>query len=195
MPLLTKHRFTTKDYYRMAETGLLKPDARVELLDGEIIDMSPIGPPHGGATKRLNRFFTGVARSRWLVAVQDPVHLDEHSDPQPDLMLLRPAPDDYSTRHPGPKDVLLLIEVADTSLDYDRGKKLPAYGRAGIPEVWIIDLLEQTIEIYRQPHAAGYGSIAVLRAGEKASPQPFPDAEVNVADLFSAAKTQDHTTP
>ena len=94
----------------MAETGVLRPDARVELLDGQIIDMSPIGPFHGGVTKRLNRFFTNLGKGQWLVAVQDPVQLDEHSEPEPDLMLLKPAGDDYTTRHPAPEDVYLLIE-------------------------------------------------------------------------------------
>src|SRR5205809_4820442 len=116
----TKHRFNVKEYYRMAETGVLRPDARLELLDGQIIDMSPIGPFHGGVTKRLNRLFTRLGEGRWVVAVQDPVHLDEHSEPQPDLMLLKPVSGDYTNRHPGPDDVFLLIEVSDTSLAYDR---------------------------------------------------------------------------
>ncbi len=118
------------------------------------------------------------------MAVQDPVHLDEYSEPQPDLMLLRPAPDYYSTRHPGPEDVLLLIEVAATSLAYDRGRKLPAYGRAGISEVWIVNLEEQTLEVYREPHLTGYASTTVLSPGEKARPLAFPDAAVDVAELL-----------
>src|SRR5204862_4114192 len=125
----TKHRFSVKEYYRMAETGVLRPDARVELLDGQIIDMSPIGPFHGSVTKLLNRQFTDASKGRWITAVQDPVRLDEHSEPQPDLMLLKPVPDYYASRHPGPEDVYLLIEVADTSLATDREEKLPAYGR------------------------------------------------------------------
>ena len=184
MPLATKHRFSVEDYYRMAETGLLRPDARVELLDGEIIDMSPIGPPHGGVTKRLNRLFAQLAGGRWLVAVQDPVRLDEYSEPQPDLMLLRPAPDFYRTRHPGPEDVFLLIEVAASSLAYDRGTKLPAYGRAGISEVWIVNLEDETIEVCREPHLAGYASMTSLRPGDKARPLAFPDAAVDVAELL-----------
>jgi Uma2 family endonuclease len=89
MAVPARHRFSVEECYRMAETGVLRPDQRVELLDGEIIDMSPIGPPQGGVTKRLNQYFTQLARGRWLVAVQDPVHLDEYSEPQPDLMLRR----------------------------------------------------------------------------------------------------------
>ncbi len=184
MQLATKHRFSVEAYYRMAETGVLRPDARVELLDGEIIDMSPIGPPHGGVTNRLNQFFTQRAQGRWLVAVQNPVHLDEYSEPQPDLMLLRPALDFYGTRHPGPEAVFLLIEVAASSLAYDRGTKLPAYGRAGISEVWIVNLEDQTIEVYRESHLTGYASTTLLRPGEKARPLAFPDAAVDVAELF-----------
>jgi Uma2 family endonuclease len=184
MPLATTHRFTIEDYYRMAETGVLAPDARVELLEGEIIDMSPIGPPHGGVTNRLNQLFSHRAGDRWLVAVQNPVHLDEYSEPQPDLMLLRPSPDFYGTRHPGPQDVFLLIEVAATSLAYDRGRKLPAYGRAGVAEVWIINIEDQSIEVYREPHLAGYASTTLIRPGEKARSLAFPDVAVDVAELL-----------
>src|SRR5712672_3653961 len=109
----TKHRFSVQEYYRMAETGVLKPDARVELLDGQIMDMSPIDPFHGSISKHLNKLFSAAAEGRWIIAVQDPVHLDHHSEPQPDLMLLKPASDFYRKRHPKPEDVFLLIEVSD----------------------------------------------------------------------------------
>lgn len=187
MSLLTTHRFTVDEYYRMAETGVLKPDARVELLEGEIIDMKPIGPFHGGVTKRLNRQFINLSKRRWVVAVQDPVHLDEHSEPQPDLMLLKPRPDDYTSRHPLPADVYLIVEVADSSLAYDRGRKLAAYGRAGIPEVWVINLPGQCVEVYREPHLSGYSATVTLRAGDEARPHAFPDAAVDVAALLRQA--------
>src|SRR4051794_9701399 len=134
MPVLTKHRFSVDEYYRMAETGVLPPEARVELLDGEIIDISPIGPFHGALTKRLNQFFSQTAKGRWILAVQDPVHLDDHSEPQPDLMLLKLLAGDYAGQHPRPSDVFLLIEISDTSLYYDREEKLPRYAQAGIAE-------------------------------------------------------------
>jgi Uma2 family endonuclease len=184
MPVQTTHRFTVSQYYRMAETGVLRPDARVELLDGRIIDMSPIGPFHSGVVKRLNRLFNRLSMGRWVVSTQDPLHLDEHSEPEPDVMLLRPSPDDYTHRHPGPDDVYLLIEVSDTTLDFDREEKLPAYGRAGIAEVWIVNLNEETIEVHREPHFTGYGSKTVLRASDKGSPTKFPDVAVEVADLL-----------
>ena len=172
----------------MAETGVLRPETRVELLDGQIIDMEPIGPFHGGSVNRLNRLFNKLSRDRWLVTAQNPVHLNEYSEPQPDLMLVKPEPGDYTTRHPRPEEVFLLIEVAQTSLDYDRGRKLAAYGRAGIVEVWLVNLADRTIEIYREPHHAGYRSTKVLRAGDKACPLAFPDAAVDVAELLRLAK-------
>lgn len=168
----------------MAETGVLPPDARVELLDGRIIDMSPIGPFHGGVTNYLNEVFAVAAKGRWITAVQNPVRLDDLSEPQPDLMLLKPTPDFYRRRHPQAQDVYLLIEVSDTTLALDREEKLPIYGRAGIVEVWIVNLVDQTIEIYSQPHFTGYGSKIILRAGDKAKPQVFPDVAVDVAELL-----------
>jgi Uma2 family endonuclease len=179
-----KHRFSVEEYYRMAETGLLRSDARVELLDGEITDMSPIGPFHGGVTKFLSAIFFAVAQGRWITSVQDPIRLDDHSEPEPDLMLLKPSADFYQKRHPQPEDVFLLVEISDTSLERDQEDKLPAYARAGIAEVWIVDLNEQTIEVHRQPHFAGYSSKAILRAGDRANPQAFPDAMVEVAEMF-----------
>jgi Uma2 family endonuclease len=179
-----KHRLSVKEYYRMAETGVLDPDARVELLDGEIIDMSPIGPFHGGVTTILIDLFTAASKGRWLTTAQIPVRLHDHSEPQPDLMLLKPSPNFYRKRHPRPEDLFLLVEISDTSLEKDQGRKLPAYARAGIAEVWIVNLNELTIEVYRQPHFAGCASKTILQAGDKASPQRFPDVKVDVAELL-----------
>ncbi len=184
MSVQTQHRFSVEDYYRMAETGVLRPGKRMELLDGKIIDMSPIGPFHGGLVKRLSRLFNLKAQGRWMVSTQDPVRLDDHSEPEPDVMLLQPSADDYTSRHPQPQDVFLLIEVADSTLEYDREIKLPAYGRAGVAEVWIVNLLDATIEVYREPHFTGYGSKTVLRAGDQAKPQAFPDVAVDVGALL-----------
>jgi Uma2 family endonuclease len=184
MPVQGQHRFSVKDYYRMAETGVLHPAARLELLSGEIIDMSPIGPFHGGLVGRLTRLFSRLSQDRWLVWPQNPLRLDDRSELQPDVMLLKPTGDDYTSRHPQPEDVFLLIEVSDSTLDYDRDEKLPAYGRAGVAEVWIVDLNALTIEVYREPHFNGYGSKTTLRAGDRAVPQAFPDAAVDVAELL-----------
>ena len=116
----------------MAETGVLRPDARVELLNGEIIDMSPIGPFHGGLVNRLIRIYGKLSNGRWQASAQNPLRLDDHSEPEPDFMLLKPSPDDYTSRHPRPDEAFLLVEVADASLDYDLEEKLPAYGHAGV---------------------------------------------------------------
>jgi len=184
MQLQTQHRFTVQDYYRMAETGVLRPDARVELLDGRIIDMSPIGPFHGGLVNRLSRFFILRAKGLWTASTQNPLRLNDYSEPEPDIMLLKPAADDYTSRHPEPKEVFLLVEVADRTLDYDREQKLPAYGRAGVPEVWIVNLIEQTIEVYREPNFTGYGSKVILRKAEQARPNAFPEVSLDVAELL-----------
>ena len=180
-----KHRFSVREYYRMAETGVLPPDARVELLEGEIIDMSPIGPFHGGMVGRLTRWFNDLSQKRWLVMPQNPLHLDDNSEPQPDLMLLKPAPDDYTRRHPKPENVFLLIEVADSTLESDREVKLPIYGRAGVAEVWIVNLNACAIEIYRDLHFTGCASKTIVGPGQTAAPLAFPDAIVNVTELFN----------
>ena len=166
----------------MAETGVLRPDARVELLNGRILDMSPIGPFHGGVTDYLTEIFTAASQGRWRTRVQNSLHLDEHSEPQPDVVLAKPL--NYRTRHPGSGDVYLLIEVSESTLEADQEQKLPAYGRAGISEVWIVNLAELVLEIYREPNFTGYGHKTVLRAGDQARPLAFPDVAVDVAELL-----------
>ncbi|HXS69785.1 MAG TPA: Uma2 family endonuclease [Candidatus Polarisedimenticolia bacterium] len=178
------HQFTVEEYHRLAETGILAPDARVELIEGAIHDMSPIGPFHSGIVNRLIRFFSPQAKGRWIISAQNPVGLDRRSEPQPDLMLLKPAPDDFVSHLPVPDDVLLLIEIADSSLEFDRHKKLPIYARAGIPEIWIVNLQELTVEVYREPHFTGYENKTILRAGDKAAPSAFPDVIIDVAELL-----------
>lgn len=184
MPATLTHRFTVDEYYHMAETGILKPGARVELIEGEIVDMMPIGPFHSGSVYRLTRIFSRLSKSRWLVASQGPLRLDKHNEPEPDLMLLRPAKDDYTSAHPGPDDVFLVIEVADSSLAHDQTTKLPLYARFGIEEVWILNVPQKQLEIYRAPNFLGYESKTILHEG-KAAPARFPDAEVDVAELLS----------
>jgi Uma2 family endonuclease len=148
------------------------------------MDMSPIGPFHGGVTRFLIEFFTDASKKQWITDAQNPVLLDDHSEPQPDLMLLKRSAGYYKKRQPTPTDVFLLVEISDSSLERDHEVKLPAYARSGIAEVWIVDLNEQTIEVYRQPHFAGYGSKIVLSAGQKASPQAFPDVSLDVGELL-----------
>jgi Uma2 family endonuclease len=183
----TPHRFTVDEYYRMADTGILHPDARVELLDGEIIDMAPIGPFHGGTVNSLIRLLAEPAKGRWLVVVQNPVRLGPRSEPQPDFLLVKPVDDDYQSRHPVPEDVFLLIEVAESSLKYDRNRKIPAYSRAGIREVWIINLLEKTIEVYRDPHPMRYASVQTFGIDDTIEVQAFPDVRIKVGALLKRA--------
>ncbi len=172
------------DYYRMGEAGLFPPGKRVELLEGEIKDMMPVGPFHSGVVNQLADFFTLCANRRWLVTNQNPVRLGRYSEPQPDVVLVRYAADFYKGRHPTPEDVLLLVEVADTSLDYDEGEKLAAYGKAGIEDYWVVNLKDQCVQVYREPHYSGYSSTAVFKPGDKVSPAAFPDAQVDVAALL-----------
>lgn len=150
LPLLTRHRLTVADYYRMAEAGVLPPDARVELIDGEVIDRAPIGTRHHAAMLRLSRQLQLSVGERALVSVQGPLSLGDLSQPEPDLMLLQPRADFYARAHPTAADVLLLVEVADTSARYDREIKLPLYARHGVPEVWIVDLHERCVRFFRQ---------------------------------------------
>jgi len=150
------HRLSVGDYHRMGEVGILGPELRTELIDGEIIEMPPIGHPHAGTVKYLaNRLKETVGR-RAVLSVQDPVWLDDYSEPLPDIALLRPRADDYRSAHPGPDDCLLVVEVADSSLAYDRDVKLPRYARAGISEVWLVDLAGRRLLIHRRPDAGRY---------------------------------------
>jgi Uma2 family endonuclease len=152
----SRHRITVGEYFRMGEAGVLDPDARCELVDGEIIDMAPIGPLHASKTNRLADLLTEAVRSRAIVSAQNPIVLGSLSAPHPDLALLRYRDDYYPQAHPGPADILLLVEVADTSLAHDRNTKLPLYARHQIPEVWIIDLPGRHLDVHREPDGARY---------------------------------------
>lgn len=138
--MITRRRFTVDEYHRMAEAGILGEDDRVELLDGEIVEMTPIGPRHAGGVNRLTRLFTTRLGARAIVTVQNPVVLGVRWEPQPDLAILRPRPDFYSTAHARPEDILLIVEVAETSGEADRRVKVPGYAAAGVPETWRVDL-------------------------------------------------------
>jgi Uma2 family endonuclease len=184
MSLPALPRVTVTEYYRMAQTGELPAEARVELINGEIHPLPPIEPMQTGTLNRLIHMFGELRRGRWLVAPHIPARLGTYSEPQPDLMLLQPRPNDYASDHPNPKDVFLLIEIADSSLAHDREQKLPLYARFGIPEVWIVNLPKQSIEVYREPRPENYGFKSVLGIGDVASPEAFPDIGIDVAELF-----------
>lgn len=178
-----RYRFTVDQYRRMGDAGIIDPDCRVELVNGEIFEMSPIDPWHAGVVNRLNRRFAAVG-DRAVVHVQNPTELDPHSEPQPDVMLLKPRADFYGTAHPRPEDALLLIEGANTSLRHDRRRKLPLYARAGVPEVWIISRPADAIEVFREPSKQGYREHRTFRRGEHLAPAAFPDLELSVDDIL-----------
>ena len=159
MDSVRRHRLTVANYYRMAEAGILRADARVELIEGEIIDMAPIGRQHAGTVNHLNRILQQVVGEHAIVQIQNPVSLDEYSEPEPDVALLRPRADFYKSGHPQPQDVLLIIEVADTSSRYDREVKVPLYARHGIGEVWVLDLEGGNLTRYRDPREGSYARI------------------------------------
>ena len=181
---LKRRRFTVTEYHQMAQAGILGEDDRVELIDGEIVEMTPIGCLHAACVNRLNRRFSRTFGDVALVSVQNPVRLGEDSEPEPDLALLRPRADFYASGHPGPEDIFLLVEVADSSSDPDRRVKVPLYARAGIPEAWLADLEQQTITAYADPTPDGYRSVRVFRRGEVVAPGVFPDRALAVADLL-----------
>jgi Uma2 family endonuclease len=176
--------FTVEEYHSMARTGILGEDDRVELIEGEVKQMTPIGSRHAAAVKRLTELFFNNVRKRAIVSVQDPIRLGEHSEPQPDLALLRPRPDFYSPAHPGPEDVLLVIEVAETSADYDRAIKLPLYARGGILEVWLVNLEGEAIEVYHSPSPEGYRERQTLCRGDRISPISFPELKLLVEEFL-----------
>ncbi len=180
---LVHHRFTVKQYDQMIAAGVFHEDDRLELLGGEIIEMSPTGMFHAACVKRLNQVFSQQLGAKAIVGVQDPIHLDRHSEPEPDVVLLNPRPDFYMQGHPEPEDVFLVVEVAETSLAYDREVKLPLYARAGIMEVWIVDVGQSTLEVYRQPVVDKYTETIRLVSGDSISPQAFPDLTIQVEQI------------
>ncbi len=179
------HRFTVDEYYRMAETGILDEDDRVELIDGQILVMEPISPEHGGHTMALTHLFSSLARDRALLSVQNPIQIDEYNHPQPDVVLCRLRDDFYKRSHPAPSDIYLVVEVAWTSAARDRRLKIALYGRAGIVEFWLVDIPHRTLEVYTEPSDDGYDRVARLRAGSSVRLAAFNDMEVRVEDVVS----------
>jgi Uma2 family endonuclease len=179
--LMTRHRLTVNDYHQMAETGILGPDDRVELIAGEVLDMSPTGSLHAAVVRAVARWLADSAGPTAIVAVQDPIHLDDSSEPQPDIALLRPRPDYYAAAHPGPADTLLIVEVAESSLAYDLGVKVPLYARHGIPEVWVIDAATRTTHRFRGPGPDGYAERVMIPLDEPLNCLALPDAALILA--------------
>ena len=176
----------------MARAGILRQDERVELLGGEITVMAAIGNRHAACVLRLNTTFnTERLAGRAMVQVQNPVAADPYSEPQPDLMLLAHRDDFYDFDHPGPAEVLLLVEVAASSLDYDRHTKVPFYALIGVGEVWIVDLVADRIEVYSDREAGNYRNMRRYVPGETLAPSALPDLEVEVAALIPGRRSAD----
>jgi Uma2 family endonuclease len=168
----------------MGEAGVFGPEARLELIDGEIVEMTPIGSPHAGAVNALNRLLVRLAGDRAVVSVQNPAMLSDRSVPQPDLALLEPRADSYSAAHPTAAAILLAIEVADTTLVFDVETKVPLYARAGVREVWVVDVNEQAIRVYRDPSPTGYKTSFTVAGDGSVASLALPDVRIVVSDLF-----------
>jgi Uma2 family endonuclease len=169
-----RYLFTVGEYERMGELGLFHEDDRVELIEGEIIEMAPIGSRHAACVDRLNRLLTAAVGDRAIVRVQSPVRLGERSEPQPDLAVLRPRPDFYASAHPGPPDVLLLVEVADTTVAWDTEVKVPLYAAGGVPATWVVDLAGGGVHLFSDPGAPGYRRVRRALPGDALALDALP---------------------
>lgn len=177
-------KFTVEEYYRMSEAGVLHNTERVELINGEIIVMPPIGPLHGSGVDRFNFWSGQYSAGKFIVRTQGAIRISDDSEPEPDIALLRFREDFYATSQPTPTDILLVVEVSDSTLAYDRDVKIILYGQAGIPEAWIINLIEDCIEVFSEPGSEGYAQCGVYRRGDRISPSTLPDVEFAVDDLL-----------
>jgi Uma2 family endonuclease len=183
-PWVTRRPLTVAEYHRMGEAGILTEDDRVELIEGQLIAMSPIGSDHSGTVNALNRMLVRAVGDRGVVAVQNPVQLDDLSEPQPDFSVLKPRADDYRRATPRPAEVLLIIEVANTSLAYDRAVKRALYARHGIPEFWIVNLAASEVEVCRTPTGDHYASVSHVGREGVLEPELLPGVTIPVAALL-----------
>jgi Uma2 family endonuclease len=181
---IPRHRITVDEYYRMAEVGILPPDARVELIEGEIIDMAPIGTGHGGTVIQLTELLRDAARGRAHVLVQLPVRLSDISEPEPDFALVKPRADFYKNKHPGPADTFLIIEVSESSLRYDLQVKAPLYARHGVPEYWVIDLKGRQVTFFRSPESGQYADVTSTESPGVVAPAALPDVQIDLTHVL-----------
>jgi Uma2 family endonuclease len=181
---VTRHKFSVEDYYAMLEAGILNEDSHVELIYGEIVAMSPINPRHASKVDELNEQFRARLGQRVIVRSQNPVRLGDESEPQPDIALLKWRNDRYKKAHPLPVDVLLIVEVSDSSVTYDRSVKASLYASVGVAEVWIVNLAEQRLEMFRNPDQGDYRERKLLKPGDSVTPLAFPDVTFAVSDIL-----------
>jgi Uma2 family endonuclease len=181
---VNRRSFTVAEYERMGQFGIFSEDVRVELVCGEIIDMSPIGERHAACVDFLTQLITLRLRRSVIVRVQNPIQLDDYSEPQPDITVLKPRDDFYRHAHPRPEDVLVVIEVSDTTLEYDRNVKVPLYARAGIPETWVVNLPEERIEVYSDPAGGEYQTVRSYVRGKRLQSHTLAALRVSVSKVF-----------
>lgn len=181
---VTRRRFTADEYQAMGRAGILREDDRVELIDGEILAMSPAGPPHFGTVNRLTHLLVRLVGDEAVVHVQAPIRVDPYSEPQPDLALLKPRSDYYATAVVAPADVLLTIEVSQSSLGFDRTVKAGLYARGGIPEYWILDLTSRTLIRHAEPVAGRYQAVDTIATEEPIAPRLLPVCVLTLIDMF-----------
>jgi Uma2 family endonuclease len=179
-----RYAFTVAEFERMGEAGILRADARVELIEGEVVEMSPIGSRHAACVGRLTQILIQLLQGRAIVWVQNPIRLGEYSEPQPDIALLKPRADFYEHAHPAAEDVLLVVEVADTTLQYDRQIKLPMYARARVPEVWIVNLVDELIETFARPSDEAYELMGRGLRGEELGAAAAQGLRLRVSDIL-----------
>jgi Uma2 family endonuclease len=185
MPVdVARRRFTVEEYQRMGEAGVFSAQDRIELIDGEILTMSPIGSRHGAAVDRAAQAFFRAVSARAIVRVQGVIRLSHYSEPEPDIALLRPRANFYSAGHPEPSDVLLVVEIADSSLRYDREIKVPVYARALIGEYWLVDLQRQVVTRYAAPENGAYREVSAHERGQMLSTSALPECVIPVDDLL-----------
>ncbi len=181
---VARRQFSVADYHQMVKAGILREDDRVELIAGEVLEMSPIGTRHAACVDRLNAVLSRQVGSNAIVRVQSPILLDDYSEPQPALALLQVRDDYYMYGHPTPMDVLLVIEVSESSMVYDHEVKLPLYAEAGLREVWLVNIPTETIERYAQPVTGHYQTTEMLGRGQTLNSTMLPDFAVAVDMLF-----------
>jgi Uma2 family endonuclease len=180
----TRYKLSVEDYHKLGAAGVLTEESRVELIDGELIEMAPIGPKHASIVDTLVSLLAPQAGNRFRLSTQNPLTLMPRSEPQPDLMLLKPRADRYSASLPSAADVLVLIEVSDRTLEYDRGLKLLLYAQHGVSEYWIVDVQEKRIEVFRDPSHKGYTRKLEFGPPDVLSPQDLLDVKLNVSEIF-----------
>jgi Uma2 family endonuclease len=181
---ILRKKFTVGQYHQMIESGVLTESDRVELLQGEIIEMSPIGKQHAACVDRLTELFIGELNRRAIVRVQNPIQLSDRSEPQPDFAILQRRSDFYADAHPQPQDIFALVEVSDTTVEFDRTVKVPLYAKDNIAEVWIIDLNAEIVQVYREPSAMGYQQLQTFRRSQSVAFQAFSDIQFGIDQLL-----------